>query len=85
MADGRSGKATRHVTRERPAAFAAYCTLRSVTKQKRERKERAESAAKAQRATDIVRRERETFAKKIAAAREAAKTTVATGIVDDVE
>jgi hypothetical protein len=56
-----------------------------VTKQKRERKERAESAAKAQRAADIVRRERETFAKKIAAAREAAKTTAATGIVDDVE
>jgi hypothetical protein len=59
--------------------------LRSVTKQKRERKERAEAAAKVKRATDRARRERETFAKKIAAAREAAKTTVATGIVDDVE
>jgi hypothetical protein len=56
-----------------------------VTKQKRERKERAEATAKVKRATDRARREREAFAKKIEAAREAAKTAVATGIVDDVE
>jgi hypothetical protein len=56
-----------------------------VTKQKRERKERAEAAAKVKNATDRARREREAFAKKIEAARKAAKTTVATGIVDDVE
>ena len=56
-----------------------------MTKQKRERKERAEAAAKVKGATDRARREREAFAKKIEAARNAAKTTVATGIVDDVE
>ena len=56
-----------------------------MTKHKRERKERAEDAAKVKRATDRARRERETFAKKIEAARKAAKTTAATGIVDDVE
>ncbi len=56
-----------------------------MTKHKRERKERAEEATKVQRATDRARREREAFAKKIEAAREAAKTTIATGIVDDVE
>jgi hypothetical protein len=56
-----------------------------VTKHKRERKERAEDAAKVKRATDRARREREAFAKKIEAARKAAKTTPATGIVDDVE
>jgi len=61
----------------------AVCS-RTVTKQKRERKERAEAAAKVKRATDRARREREAFAKKIEAARKAAKT-VATGIVDDVE
>ena len=55
-----------------------------MTKQKRERKERAEAAAKVKGATDRARREREAFAKKIEAARKAAKT-VATGIVDDVE
>jgi hypothetical protein len=56
-----------------------------VTKQKRERKERAQAAAKVKRATDRARRERDAFAKKIEAARKAAQTTVATGIVDDVE
>ena len=56
-----------------------------MTKQKRERKERAQAAAKVQREDDRVRREREQFAKKIKAARKAAKTTPATGIVDDVE
>ena len=56
-----------------------------MTKQKRERKERAEAAAKVKRATDRARREREAFVKKIEAARKGAKTTVAPGIVDDVE
>jgi hypothetical protein len=56
-----------------------------VTKKKRERKEQAEAAATVKRATDRERREREAFAKKIEAARKAAETTVATGIVDDVE
>jgi hypothetical protein len=61
------------------------CTLNDVTKQKRERKERAEAAAKVQRANDRARREREAFAKKLEAAKKASKTTVATGIIDDVE
>jgi len=56
-----------------------------VTKQKRERKERAQAAARVQHATDQARRDREKFAKKIEAARKAATTTVATGIVEDVE
>jgi hypothetical protein len=57
-----------------------------VTKEKRERKERAQAAAKVKRVADRARRDREMFAKKIAAARkEAAKTTAATGIVDDVD
>ena len=56
-----------------------------MTKQKRERKERAQAAAKVQRANDRARREREAFAKKLEAAKKASKTTVATGIIDDVE
>jgi hypothetical protein len=61
------------------------CTLNDVTKQKREREERAEAAARVQRANDRARREREAFAKKLEAAKKASKTTVATGIIDDVE
>ncbi len=54
-----------------------------MSRKKRDAKEEAKTAAKAKRAAERARHERNAFAKKLAAARDAAKTTPATGIIDD--
>jgi hypothetical protein len=56
-----------------------------MSRKKREAKEEAKAAASTKRAADRARHERDAFAKKLALAKDAAKTTPATGIVDDEE
>jgi membrane protein involved in colicin uptake len=48
-------------------------------------KAQAKAQAQSKRATDRARHEREAFAKRLDAAKKAAETTPATGIVDDGE
>lgn len=66
---------------ERP--FQWYCSI--VTRAKREQKAKAKAEAQKKRVLDRARHERAAFAKKLEAARDAAKTTPADGIVDDEE
>ena len=54
-----------------------------MTRKKREANEKAKAAATHKRASDRERHERDAFAKKLAAAREAAQATPASGIIDD--
>ena len=54
-----------------------------MSRKLREAKAKAKADALTKRTTDRARRERGAFAKKLAAAKDTAKTTPASGIVDD--